>query len=51
MTLFSREDRPGYIHEALFLRFVISCSLILTVENFGDDFIFASVYAPEFTLK
>ena len=51
MTLFSQEDKPGYNHKALFSRLVISCSIILTVENFGDDFIFVSIYAREFTQK
>ena len=42
MTLFSRGHRWGCIHETLFLRFVMSCFIILSLEIIDEDFIFAS---------
>ena len=42
-TLFSRGQQPRFIHETLFLRFVIYPSIILAFEFIGDDFIFASL--------
>ena len=51
VTLFSRGHHRGYIHENLFSRFVISCSIILPLEIIGEDFIFASLCSREFTRK
>ena len=46
VTLFSGGNRSGYSREILFSQFVISCSIILTPQSFGEDFIFASLYYP-----
>ena len=51
MTLFSQGHRLVYIHETLFSRFNIFCSIILTLEIIGEDFIFASLWSREFTRK
>ena len=51
VTLFSRGNRPWYIHEILFSRIFMSSSITLTLEIISEDFIFASVWSREFTRK
>ena len=42
VTLFLQGHHTGYIHETLFSQFIISCSIILSLEIISEDFIFAS---------
>ena len=51
VTLFSRGNRPWYIHEILFSRIFMSSSMNFILEIISEDFIFASVWSSEFTRK